>query len=179
MTGETAQLQQLSDEQVKNRLKAYNQDGQLELDIETIKAHAADLVAEEAGNLFGADAAAQLAERYSGKVDSDWVQQVAEHGRRLYADKVEVPAYLATRQQFAVRVMDRLFERFAADPATLNSSIAALMRVTNIETDIMLAQVAVLESRDAADQRGRDTDQFERRVSDLVRATTQDSKSLT
>ena len=179
MTGETAQLQRLSDEQVKNRLKAYNGDGSLERDIETLLDNAGDLIAAEAATGFGEESAQQLLSRHGRTVDAEWIQHVAEYGRRLYADKVPVPTYLAARQQYIVKVAGRMFELFAGEPDTLSGCIGALMRVTNIETDIMLAQVAVLESHDAADQRGRDTDQFERRVSDLVRATTQDSKALT
>ena len=179
MTVETAGLQRLNDEQVSNRLKAYNGDGALDRDIETVNRHAADIIEEEVTHGFGEDSARQVVARYGQKVDSDWVQNVAEYGRRLYADKVAVPAYLAQRQQFAAKVVERLFERFAEDSHTLSECTNALMRITNVETDIMLAQIAVLEAHDAADQRGRDTDQFERRVSDLVRATTQDSKALT
>ena len=44
------------------------------------------------------------------------------------------------------------------------------------ETDIILAQVALLEAIEAADQRGRESDQFERRVAELVRASTDQSR---
>ena len=47
------------------------------------------------------------------------------------------------------------------------------------ETDIILAQVALLEAIEAADSRGRESEQFERRVAELVRASTDQSKALT
>ncbi|MES2147286.1 MAG: methyl-accepting chemotaxis protein [Pseudomonadota bacterium] len=179
MTGQTAQMQPLSDEQVQNRLTAYNSDGSLDRNLATVKQHAADIIAEEAVATFGEESAKLVLLRYDHKVDANWVEQVAEFGRRLYADKVPVPKFLETRHQFTANVVSRMFERFSADQETLQACVQALMRITNVYTDIMLAQIAVLESHDAANQRGRDTDQFERRVSDLVLATTQDSKALT
>ena len=47
MTGETGQLQQLTDEQVSARLAAYNMGGSLERDIQLLRETAADILAEE------------------------------------------------------------------------------------------------------------------------------------
>src|SRR4029078_4750155 len=49
----------------------------------------------------------------------------------------------------------------------------------SFETDIILAQVSLLEAIEAADLRGRDSEQFELRVAELVRASTDQSKQLT
>lgn len=179
MNGDSATLQRLTDEQVSNRLKAYNSDGELDRDIETVREAAADIVEEQVRNVFGAESASAVVERYSKKVDAEWVQAVAGYGRRLYAEKVSVPAYLATRHKFQTAVVSQMFERLGDEPAKLSAAVSSFMRLLNIETDIMLAQIANLESADAADLRSRDTEQFERRVSDLVRSTTSDSKALT
>jgi len=179
MSGDKSTLQRLTDEQVANRLKAYNSNGELDRDIEIVRSAAADIVEEQVRAVFGEESASTVVERYSKKVDADWVQAVAGYGRRLYADKVSVPAYLSARHQFSTAVVDQMFERLGDEPAKLASAVGAFMRLLNIETDIMLAQIANLEAVDAADLRSRDTEQFERRVSDLVRATTSDSKSLT
>ena len=61
----------------------------------------------------------------------------------------------------------------------LAQCVAAFHRIEMIETDIILAQIALLEANDAADPRGRESEQFERRVAELVRASTDQSKSLT
>ncbi|MEO6199166.1 MAG: methyl-accepting chemotaxis protein [Sphingomicrobium sp.] len=179
MNGDTATMQPLSEEQVQSRLKAYNPDGSLDRNLATIKQHAADIVAEEAVATFGEESAKLVILRYDNDVDADWIGQVADFGKRLYADKIAVPKFLERRQKFTAKVVSRIFERFADDQQTVQACVQAWMRITNVYTDIMLAQVAVLEAHDAADQRGRDTDQFERRVSDLVRATSEDSKALT
>lgn len=179
MTADTASLQRLTDEQVANRLKAYNGDGALERDIRTFWESAGDLLEAEIQSEFGADAPQGLAKHYTAKVDADWIQKVAGLGRRLFRDKVSVPQFMAARDRVNGRVLSALFARYADDPANLEQAVAIMMRVCQFEADIILAQVANLEAIEAADQRGRDTEQFERRVGDLVRSTTEDSKALT
>ena len=57
--------------------------------------------------------------------------------------------------------------------------MSAYYRFDIIETDIILAQVALLEAIEAADQRGRESEQFEHHVAELVRASTEQSRALT
>jgi methyl-accepting chemotaxis protein len=178
MSGENGQLQRLTDEQVKERLAAYNGDGSLQRDIELLRDNATDLIAEEVLAQFGPERAARYAEVHGKGVDARWVQGIAEYGRQIYAEKMSVPVYMAARTQTAARIMAKMVEKFAGDSDKLAACSSAFLRVSTIETDIILAQVSLLEASDAAEQRGRENDDFERRVSDLVRASTEQSKSL-
>ncbi|HUP68060.1 MAG TPA: methyl-accepting chemotaxis protein [Sphingomicrobium sp.] len=179
MSGETAQLQKLTDEQVKGRLAAYNGDGQLDRDIALLRENAADLIVGEIADAIGQERADRYAPVYAGKVDAAWIQRIAEYGRMIWTDKTPVPVYMAEHTAIAARIIVRLCERFGSDPAMLADCVSAFNRIELIETDITLAQVSLLEANDAADSRGRESDQFERRVADLVRASTDQSKSLT
>jgi len=179
MSGETGQLQQLTDEQLSARLAAYNPGGSLERDVQLLRENAADLVAAEIVGQFGQQRAERYAAVYAGTVDASWIQGIAEYGREIYAEKTSVPVYIAARAQTASRIIGKLAERFSDDPDRLRECVSALMRMMTFETDIILAQVSLLEAIDAADQRGRESEQFERRVGELVRASTDQSKSLT
>jgi methyl-accepting chemotaxis protein len=179
MSGDTGQLQKLTDEQVNARLAAYNPAGALERDIHALWDDAGDIIETEVGAQFGPDAAKRVQAHYTGKVDSDWIQAVAEYGRRIYREKTSVPAYIAARDQLITRIISQLFERFADRQDTLENCLGAFQRITSFETDIILAQVALLEAIEAADVRGRESEQFERRVADLVRASTEQSSALT
>lgn len=179
MSGQTGQLQRLTDEQVNARLLAYNADGALERDVQLLRDKIGELISTEVREQFGSEAAATLKAHYSGKVDANWVQNVAEYGRRIFREKTSVPQYIAARDQLKTRVIAGMFERFASNLDELQECVAAFQRLTTIETDIILAQVSLLEAIQAADQRGRESGEFERRVAELVRASTEQSKALT
>ncbi|HEX2804447.1 MAG TPA: methyl-accepting chemotaxis protein [Sphingomicrobium sp.] len=178
MKSDTAHLQRLSDKQVSERLAAYNPDGSLERDIHILRESAMDIVAEEIIAHFGAERAERFANNYAGKVDSAWVQAVAEYGREIYSNKLSVPEYMAKRSEAASRITARMVERFSRDPAKLQECVSGLLRIGQFETDIILAQVALLEAIEAADARGNQSDEFERRVADLVRGSTEESRNL-
>ncbi len=179
MGGDTAQLQRLTDGQVSKRLATYNAGGSLDRDLQMLNSKVGDLIEAEVNDQFGPTAASIVKAHYAGKVDADWIQNVAEHGRRIFREKSSVPEYVAARDQLQTRVVAGIFERFGTDADELRECLSAFQRLTTIETDIILAQVALLEAIEAADLRGRESEQFERHVSELVRASTDQSKSLT
>jgi methyl-accepting chemotaxis protein len=179
MSGETGQLQWLTDEQVSARLKAYNASGSLDREMKVFKDHVLPIVVAEIGEQFGADRADRYAKIYSGKFDPTWIQSIAEYGRQIYSERTAVPDYIADRVEIANRVFEALTNEFRSEPAQLAGCMAAYYRFDLIETDIILAQVSLLEAIEAANARGRESEQFERQVSDLVRASTDQSKQLT
>jgi len=178
MSGETG-LQQLTDEQVLARLAAYNPGGSLDRDLELLRENAGDLISAEVVAQYGPERAERFATMCASKVDAAWIQGIADFGRQIYRDKTSVPAYMAARTETEGRIITRLTECFAGDPEKLAQCLSAFARVSAIETDIILAQVSLLEAIEAGDQRGLESEQFERRVGELVRATTDESKSLT
>jgi methyl-accepting chemotaxis protein len=179
MSGDTGQLQRLRDDQVSERLAAYNSNGELDRDLAALRENAEELIAGEVRAVFGDVRAARYAKVNQGAVDAAWVQNIAEYGRMIYAERTSVPAYMAQRSQTVDRIIAKMFEHFAEDPAKLAECVGAFNRLTTVETDIILAQVSLLETIEAAEQRGRDNEHFERRVSELVRASSDESKSLT
>ena len=179
MGAETGQLQRLTDQQVNARLAAYNGDGSLDRDVKVLRESIADIFAAEIAAQFGSERAERFATSYAGNVDAKWIQSVAEYGRQIYAERTPVPAYMAARTLAASRIIARSIERFSEDADKLEQILCAFQRLTTFETDIILAQVSLLEAIEAADVRGRENDQFERRVTELVRASTEQSKALT
>jgi len=179
MGAETEQLQRLTDEQVSARLAAYNPGGSLDRDLVLLRDNASDLIATEVLAAFGEERAVRYGKVYEGKVDAAWIQRVAGYGRMIYGEKMSVPVYMSERNQVAGRIAAKMCERWAGDPGMLADCVSAFNRLMLIETDIILAQVALLEAIEAADSRGRESGDFERRVSDLVRASTEQSKALT
>jgi methyl-accepting chemotaxis protein len=172
-------LQPLTDTQVQNRLIAYNPDGALERDLHGLWDDASDIIRESSRANFGDAAVAVVERHYTSKVDAKWVQNVADFGQRLYSEKQSVPQYIARRDKLIGDIITGLFEKFAGDQAKLCDRVTALQRLTSYETDIILAQVALLEATEAAEARGRESEQFERRVTELVNASGTQSVELT
>jgi methyl-accepting chemotaxis protein len=179
MSGEIGQLQRLTDQQVSERLGAYNRTGSLDRDIALFKEHALSFVVSEIREQFGPERADRYAGIYTGKVDAAWIQSIAEYGRQIFKNHTSVPEYLADRIEIANRVFAALTEKYQGDTKQIATCIAAYYRLDLIETDIILAQVSLLEAIEAAEQRGNESQQFERRVGELVRASTEQSKALT
>jgi methyl-accepting chemotaxis protein len=176
---DNGQLQRLTDEQVSARLRAYNDGGVLERNVRVLWDGAGDLLEAEVGREFGPDAAKGLAAYYTSAIDSEWVQNVAAEGRRIYRQQVSVPEYMCARDRVHDRLISSLSETYAEDRSKFTELVSILIRLSQFEADIILAQVALLEANAAADRRGAETGQFERRVGELVRATTEQSQSLT
>ena len=179
MNGETGQLQQLTAQQVSERLGAYNRTGSLDSDLELFRERVLSFVVAEIRAQFGPDRAERYGDIYSGKVDAAWIQSIAEYGRQIFHNHTSVPEYIADRIEIANRVFAALTEHHQGDGGELAKCMSAYYRLDVIETDIILAQVSLLEAIDAADQRGRESGEFERRVAELVRASTEQSKALT
>jgi methyl-accepting chemotaxis protein len=173
------ELQPLTDTQVQNRLVAYNPDGALERDLRGLWDDASEIIRECARAHFGDPAVAVVERHYTAKVDAAWVQNVADFGQRLYREKQSVPQYIATRDKLISDIIERLFEKFAGDQSRLCKLVTSLQRLTSFETDIILAQVALLEANEAAEARGRESEQFEHRVTELVNASNSQSTELT
>ena len=172
-------LQPLTDTQVQNRLVAYNPGGALDQDIQGLWEDASDIIRDCARSHFGEAAVAIVERHYTTKVDASWVQNVADFGQRLYRERQSVPNYIATRDKLITDIISRLFQRFGEEPSRLCERVTALQRLTTYETDIILAQVALLEANEAAEARGRESELFEQRVTDLVRTTGSQSTELT
>jgi len=172
-------LQPLTDTQVQNRLAADNPGGSLDQDISGLWEDASDIIRDCARTHFGEPAVAVVERHYTSQVDASWVQNVADFGQRLFSEKQSVPEYIATRDKLVSHIIAKLFEKFAGDQAKLCHLVTALQRLTSYETDIILAQVALLEANEAAEARGKDSEQFERRVADLVNSTGSQSTELT
>src|SRR3954453_17376560 len=115
MSGDTGQLQRLTDEQVSARLAAYNPRGSLDRDMALLKSHVLELVVAEVKEQFGSERGDRYAAIYAGGVDAAWMQAIAEYGRQIYRDKIAVPDYIAERNEIANRVVADLTEKFHDD----------------------------------------------------------------
>jgi methyl-accepting chemotaxis protein len=169
-------LQKLTDAQVAHRLRAYNQDGEFERELGWLWAGAGDLI-EAAVLASGGEAAAlRTRQSFTRPVDSDWIHAVASLGFDIYTRGSSVPEEMDRRARLVASLCAGFRDRF--DEAGFCRALETLQRLAAYESDIILAQVALLEANEAAATRGRSSEQFERNVAGLVEATTAESARL-
>jgi methyl-accepting chemotaxis protein len=170
-------LQKLTDEQVAHRLRAYNGDGGFERELRWLWAQAGDLI-EAAVLASGGDAAAKRTrESFTHRIDPEWIHAVAALGFDIYAKATPVPEEMDRRARLVASLGSAFRTRFD-DEAGFCRALEALQRLAAYESDIILAQLALLEANEAAAERGRSSEAFERDVAGLVEATTGESARL-
>ncbi|HEX8241454.1 MAG TPA: methyl-accepting chemotaxis protein [Allosphingosinicella sp.] len=170
-------LQKLTDEQVANRLRTYNPDGGFERELAWLWKEAGDLI-EAAVLASGGEAAARRTrESFTRPVDSAWIHDVARLGFDIYAKGLSVPQEMDRRARLVASLCSGFRARFE-DEAGFCRALEALQRLAAYESDIILAQLALLEANAAAAERGRSSEMFERDVASLVEATTGESARL-
>ncbi|MEA3065496.1 MAG: methyl-accepting chemotaxis protein [Sphingomonadales bacterium] len=169
-------LQKLTDGQVANRLRAYNDDGGFERELGWLWAEAGDLI-EAAVRASGGDSAARRTrDSFTRPVDAAWIHAVAGLGFEIYTKALSVPAEMDRRARLVASLGADFAGRF--DDQGFRRALEALQRLAAYESDIILAQLALLEANEAAAARGRRSEQFERNVAALVEATTGESAKL-
>ncbi|HET9460092.1 MAG TPA: methyl-accepting chemotaxis protein [Sphingomicrobium sp.] len=179
MKSDTAHLQRLTDDQVSRRLAAYADDGRFEEAMRWLWSVAGEIIEDASRSHFGDETARQYREQFTTPVDESWVRGVAEEGVRMYVDHSDVPQFVAARARMARDVIAAIEERLADKAEDRSTAIETFSRALAFGQDIIIAQIALLEANAAADARGRQSEEFERRVAELVRGSTEQSKSLT
>jgi methyl-accepting chemotaxis protein len=170
-------LQKLTDEQVAHRLRAYNCDGGFERELRWLWAQAGDLIEAAVLDSGGEAAAKRTRSSFTRPVDSDWIHEVAAFGFDIYAKATPVPEEMDRRARLVTSLCAAFRTRFD-DEAGFCRALEALQRLAAYESDIILAQLALLEANEAAAARGRGSEAFERDVAGLVEATTAESARL-
>jgi len=179
MSVDIGNLQRLTDEQVNSRLKAYSDGGKFQDSLRWLWGQAGDVIEECARRHFGEEAVKLNRAYFTMKVDSAWVRAVAEQGIQMFVNKKSVPEFIASHADMSRDVIADLEERFAGKTEEKLTAIDAFNRALAYAEDIILAQISLLEANEAADARGKQSEEFESRVSELVRASSDQSKSLT
>ena len=176
--GDGTKLQKLTSGQIEARLAAYNKGGAFERDLQWLWREAGEAIERTVRADAGDEAARQMRERMTRPVDAKWIEGVAAFGIEIYTGKRSVPSVMERRARLAAKIGERLREHFAEDGETLGRAELTLHRLVAYETDIILAQVALLEADEAADARGRQSERYELTVTEIVQTAAKESENL-
>jgi methyl-accepting chemotaxis protein len=169
-------LQKLTEGQVAKRLRAYNGDGGFERELAWLWSEAGDLIEASVLASGGEAAARRTRESFTRPVDKDWIHAVAGLAFEIYTLGLPVPEEMDRRARLVGGLCSAFRERF--DGAHFCRAVEALQRLAAYESDIILAQLALLEANAAAAARGARSERFEQSVAALVEATTGESAKL-
>jgi methyl-accepting chemotaxis protein len=169
-------LQKLTDAQVENRLRVYNPDGGFARELAWLWSEAGDLIESAVLASGGESAARRTRESFTRPVDAGWIHAVAGLAFEIYTRGSSVPEEMDRRARLVASLCAGFQARFGEDDFC--RALEALQRLAAYESDIILAQLALLEANEAAAARGRRSEQFERSVAGLVEATTGESAKL-
>jgi methyl-accepting chemotaxis protein len=171
-------LQKLTDAQVAHRLTVYNPGGEFERALAALWADAGGVIEASVRRSGGEAAASRTRESFTRPVDSAWIHSVAALGFEIYAKGINVPEEMDRRARLVASLCSGFRELFGAEDPRFCQAMETLQRLAAYESDIILAQVALLEANAAAEARGRDSEAFERNVSALIETTTSESAAL-
>jgi methyl-accepting chemotaxis protein len=179
MKSDNGQLQRLTEDQVLRRVAAFADGGRFQESMHWLWDQAGNVIEDAFRKHFGEDAARQSRDQFARPLDEAWVRAVAEEGVRMYVAKADVPTFVSARARMAREVFAAFDDHFAGKPDDKVAAIDTFHRALSFDQDIVVAQMALLEANAAADARGKQSEQFERRVADLVRGSTEQSRVLT
>ncbi|HEX6375198.1 MAG TPA: methyl-accepting chemotaxis protein [Allosphingosinicella sp.] len=169
-------LEELTEAQVAHRLRAYNHDGGFERELGWLWAEAGDLIEAAVLASGGAAAARRTRDSFTRPVDSGWIHAVAGLAFEIYTKGTPVPEEIDRRARLVASLCAGFRDCF--DGPDFGRAVEALQRLACYESDIILAQLALLEANAAAAARGRRSERFERNVAGLVEETTGESARL-
>ena len=179
MNGENGHLQRLTDEQVASRLRAYSDGGKFQDSLRWLWGQAGDVIEECSRRHFGEEAVKLNRAYFTKSVDESWIRTVAERGVDMFVKRKSVPEFVAAHNNLARDVIAEFEDRFEGKTEDKLVAIETFYRALAYGEDIILAQIALLEAHEAADARGRQSDEFEARVGELFRASSDQTKALT
>ena len=191
----------LSDEQVASRLQIYNGDGKLQRDLREVWAEVGGVILEAATILwrevvdnrlpqlgcqlspaekerFVADSLAFEEMKYTTPIDAAWVERIAERARQNYSMATPMPLVVDDKTRSVAILVDRIRETFADDHARIRRSTDTIHRLTAIEIEILLSQIAVLERHSGALKRNDESGQFQQAIVDILESTIHNSDDL-
>jgi methyl-accepting chemotaxis protein len=124
------------------------------------------------------EAEERIKARLTSPVNDEWVHGIARFGIEIYTRRLSVPVVMHKRSKSMAYIYEAFRERFEGEPDKLFRYTETVQRLCAYESDIILAQLALLGANEAAERRGRESQEFERQVAELVGATERQSAEL-
>ncbi|HEY0270444.1 MAG TPA: methyl-accepting chemotaxis protein [Sphingomonas sp.] len=188
----------LSDRAQRERVQAYNGDGELERGLRVLWTRCGeDLVTATvdhmrdtmppmlAGEIAHGDAGGVI-ERYRSvqrrklttPIDTQWIRMVAAYGCRVSARKLPTPVVVDIVSGGGEAMMDVVRRTCAGDPAFIDQAQRLIRRLCCIELEIIFAELTKINKLASSTQRIGEGNAFLARITGILGSTMDDSASL-
>ncbi len=193
----------LSAEDIALHLELYNGDGSLERSLRAVWEQAGDVIMAASEQFFSdffgrnmsaLDPTARTGEsdrvlfvehslrrmklKFTMPIDADWVERVAEPAREIYSLGVPMPIIINGMSEALASMLRRMREKFHADREALRAIADTIHRLSLIEIEIMMSQIAMLERSKSAARRNDESSQFKQTIVGILESTIHSSGDL-
>ncbi|WP_260482664.1 methyl-accepting chemotaxis protein [Sphingomicrobium flavum] len=168
----------LSEAQIANRLEAYGKDDHFEIGRALLWEKGGEVVEQVITDRFGKESALRARSEYGQPFNREWIETVAARGVETYLGDESVPHLNFTRAQAVGDMINAMCDHFADDPELRARLVSAIVQKALYSTDIMLAQIAVCEAREAAQLRGEHGKAFQAEVENWTRDASDKAKNV-
>ena len=171
-------LTPISDEQVARRVEAYMADpsfpaahAEVWPELETEIRDAAKRHFAERGENF-------VVRLFARPMSEEWIRDVAQIGISLFGEELSIPLWNVNRAKMTMEIMTAARRKFSDDPAMIGRMCDTILTTMLYTADIILAQVAVCESREAAEERTVHGRMFQRKVKEISGTAAQKAQQM-
>src|SRR3954451_5241542 len=151
---------QLSDEEVAERMEAYSNGNELESAMRWLWGEAGEIIEQVATEFLGEQAGRFQRTFYTNSLNAQTIRAIAQQGFEIHAGKTTVPKFVAVRARYTSALLRRLHQHFEDRSQDRIRAIETFVNAQSFSRDIVLAQVSRLVANDAAEARGRRSEQF-------------------
>jgi methyl-accepting chemotaxis protein len=188
----------LSAADVRLRLDVYNEGGRLQAELAELWEKAGELMVEasirqsrlraeqERGGPLDPRTNADIADfvrrvihlRFNAPIDAQWVENVAARAREFVAENRDIPYATMRVTQRAAAIAQAIWDAYPDERDLAFRLIQTNQRLTTIELEIILAQMAAIAHHVTATSRGDESDRFQRAVGGILEDTVAEGRAL-
>ena len=171
-------LTAISDEQVAARVEAYLSNPTFTEAHPDIWPALEDELKAAAAAQFGHRGETFVTKLFAQPLGEEWVRDVAQIGIVLFGEEESIPQWNVRRSRMTMEIMAEARRKYSSEPGRIGRLCDAVLTTMLYSADIILAQVAVCESREAAEERTVHGRLFQRKVKQISANAAEKAKGM-
>ena len=171
-------LTPISEEQVQARVSAYMADPAFPAAHAEVWPALEQEILEAAQKHYGERGENFVKRLFAKPMSEEWIRDVAQIGIVLFGEEESIPHWNVRRAATTMDIMAAARRKFSDNPAMIGKMCDTILTTMLYTADIILAQVAVCESREAAEERTVHGRMFQRQVKQISGTAADKAKQM-